>query len=82
MTDQTQTMRLREFLFDGASVEAADWARESLRECMKFGTAHMANVAHLRMRMLDPLFADSAAGERARRTIDFLQSRILSERRT
>lgn len=82
MTDQQQTMRLREFLFDGASVEAADWALESLRECWQFGTAHAANVARLRMLMLDPLFADSAAGDRARRTIDFLQSRLLSERKT
>ena len=82
MTDQQQTMRLREFMFDGASVEAADWARESLRECWQFGTAHMANVAHLRMRMLNPIFADSEAGDRARRTIEFLQSRMLSERKT
>mgnify|MGYP000305324437 CR=1 FL=1 len=82
MTDKAQTMRLREFMFDGASVEAADWARESLRECWKFGTAHMANVARLSTMMLDPLFADSEAGERARRTIDFLQSRMLSERKT
>ena len=82
MTDKAQTMRLREFMFDGASVEAADWARESLRECWQFGTAHAANVEHLRARMLNPIFADSENGERARRTIDFLQARLLSERKT
>ena len=81
MANQIAPARLRDFLHPGIDVEVVEWVRQSFRDCLENGNAHAANAEHLRLRLRDPLFAESEAGKRAWRTVEFLYS-LLDEKRT
>lgn len=61
-----------------ADPEVEQWAHQCLLgvESATHPPAHELNIAHLRLRLSDPVFADSEAGRRAVRTIENLQAQL------